>query len=768
MPQSQLEQDPERLRLMAQRTAQPQPQPESTQDVIDRALSQRSAGFETQISEAKQSAQAAQTQRISESKRAFEQLLGTGEADLKRMALFSGSGTQIAPRQLASWRRQNLGVFEQAVESDTAEFTRNLADWEMGQRSSFETSQQEVGAEALQRAKVLLGLDEAESKKQVTAAQAAFGRSEKQLSNEAVAAQAAFGRSEKMPVWVRRSKPPSTGTTVTTTTYTYPPEKLKSFSETIMETPEYFPEALRPLETGLRATIVPFGAAVIGDVESFVYGIGGLLGLSTPSLPPTLSGGLVRSGIESATGGQLKQSEELSQTIGKGPAYLLGSAVGEYVLGMALGKALSPVTSRVGKVIEPVTSKLDEAIIGPIKDVLPSWKGSDPELWLIKHSDWYEKTVGKGLPRGFVGELDLPVSRLLPEDVMRAVPEGGLFADFSKVPAMKITNPALAAKLEEWGGMGGVWDMLSTPKTTGVMVAKEAAKTVVTPVMWDVRGLVRGIGMDILPSALSSRPPDFKALTTSGIMGYDTGLESLMGVVTREIKPGLITLPYVPTALTGLSRTSALAGREVASAMLGLGAVRATFPIGQAPKPGVSSISRTFQIPEISAAQSQRQAQETIQVAMGLTAQQTRQVTTQYTQSRTSMDLPSVLGFTSPVLRPAAPPRQGDLPSRQAARQRAVNQILFGATEFRYPVRSVKSAYEYALGFPEKGRRVLRTQRGIPWPSPIPIKVRHKTVVTNSRRGGETRNGRSGARSSASRTQQVSKRNSGGKRARRG
>jgi len=742
-----LSQDPEMVRFqnLQSRTSQPPvtTSPDSIESAIDKALEGRKTEFETQISGAKQSAEAAQAQRISESRRAFEQLLGTGEADLKRMALFSGSGTQIAPSHLASWRRQNLDVFGQAIQSDTAEFTRNLADWEMGERSSFEKSQGEFRVQAASELeKQQKDYRETQARRESQELDRAFRESEHTFKPEYV--------------------------TETVTEYTYPPERMKSFSETIMETPEYFPEALRPLEKGLRATVVPFGAAVIGDVESFVYGIGGLLGFSTPSLPPTLSGGLVRSGIESATGGQLKQSEELSQTIAKGPAYLLGSAVGEYVLGMALGKALSPVTSRVGKAIQPVTSKLDEAIIGPIKDVMPKWKGSDPELWLIRHSDYYEKVAGKGIKYGLVGEMDLPVSRLLPEDVMKAVPEGGLFADFSKVPAMKITNPALAAKLEEWGGIGGVWDLVNAPKTAGIMVAKEAAKTVVTPVMWDVRGLVRGIGMDIIPSALSARPPSFKALTTSGIMGYDTGLESMMGVLTREIKPGLITLPYVPTALTGLSRTSALAGREVASAMLGLGAVRASFPIAQAPKPGVSSISRSLQIPEISAAQSQKQAQETIQVAMGITAQQTRQVTTQYTQTRTSMDLPSVFGFSSPVFRPATPPRQGDLPSRQAARQRVVNQMFFGATEFRYPVRSVKSAYEYALGFPGKGRRVLRTQRGIPWPSPIPVKVRNRTVGTNSKKGGETRNGRSGARSSASRTQQVSKRNSGGKRARRG
>lgn len=88
-------------------------------------------------------------------------------------------------------------------------------------------------------------------------------------------------------------------------------------------------------------------AGIVASVESLVYGVGQLAGLKTPRMPPTLTGGLISSGIESVMKWQLTPSSELEQISKMEPAYAAGSIMGDILIAYGIGKAVKAGTKAV-------------------------------------------------------------------------------------------------------------------------------------------------------------------------------------------------------------------------------------------------------------------------------------------------------------------------------------------------------------------------------------------------------------------------------------
>jgi hypothetical protein len=81
-------------------------------------------------------------------------------------------------------------------------------------------------------------------------------------------------------------------------------------------------------------------AGMVASVESFVYGVGELVGLKTPKIPTTLTGGLITSGIESVGKGQLTASRELKALAKMPSEYAAGTLIGDILVSYGISKAV--------------------------------------------------------------------------------------------------------------------------------------------------------------------------------------------------------------------------------------------------------------------------------------------------------------------------------------------------------------------------------------------------------------------------------------------
>ena len=136
-------------------------------------------------------------------------------------------------------------------------------------------------------------------------------------------------------------------------------------------------------------------SGVVATGESFLYGVGGLLGVPTPRAPPTVTGGVVSTiagsvkmeptgeMVTTRSGRQVpgqrvvvdpKLSPEMKALSEKGVPYATGTIVGEIGLALGLGALAGKVSRKV---------------------IAPRWGGSRPEKFLLKHSDWYFKKYGR-------------------------------------------------------------------------------------------------------------------------------------------------------------------------------------------------------------------------------------------------------------------------------------------------------------------------------------------------------------------------------------
>jgi hypothetical protein len=125
------------------------------------------------------------------------------------------------------------------------------------------------------------------------------------------------------------------------------------------------------LETGFPREI----SGLVAGFEVPIYTAARLLGLWTPELPPTLTGGLVSTAIGSIAKGELTASEELQQSLDLGTGYIMGSLAADWMQSVMIGKALSWAA-------QPVQA---------------AWKGSRVEMALIKRSAWYAQRAARGI-----------------------------------------------------------------------------------------------------------------------------------------------------------------------------------------------------------------------------------------------------------------------------------------------------------------------------------------------------------------------------------
>lgn len=555
-------------------------QQQAIQAEISRAKEERATVFESAITSEKAQAEQARQAQVTEARAKFGVEMSAQEARLKRQAMIRERRI-VTPRELSAWRQEQTAGLEEAIQAQKSTYEEQIGTWEVGQREAFAKSQEQFGYDAQK---------ELESQIQTSM----------EPSTGAVAR--AFRESEKTP--------PAEVITETITTYEYPPAPAKSLSEQIMETPAYWPEPLRPVEEALRMTFVRAGAGAIATFESFGYGLGGLLGLSVPAPPPTPVGGLISSGIESIMTGKPTESVELEKIIGYGPAYIVGSVAGEFLLTLGLSKALEPV-------MKPVSKVVSRKVVSPVKQ---AWRGSEAEMYLIEHSDWYRGVAAKTIKGTQVVGMKAPPSFI--QDI--AVGKGF-----------------------QIGGEDFAWEMMQTPKTAGLFIRQAPAAAVKAPLRWDVRGLVRA-GMYVAPattgeiagdlSFLGEAPVVVQPVTTTRQMVSAT--EQIMRETQRTYAPAReiatrtgamlvvpeqvakqVTRPTVTQEvmriLPAATRTAAKqAPVSLSSMILGTGLVSG---VGQYPSristPRIEQISRvvTRQAQAASQAQRQKQVQKQIQ-----------------------------------------------------------------------------------------------------------------------------------------------------------
>jgi len=232
-------------------------------------------------------------------------------------------------------------------------------------------------------------------------------------------------------------------------------------------------------------------AGVVASGESFVYSVQELTGKKAPRIPPTLSSALIGKGYGMVTG---KPSDDLEIMYEKyGREYVRGTVVGDILLMMGLGKVAETVS-------KPVVASIKGA-----------WKGSRPETWLIRQSEWYARRAARGIAPQVVASKGFPET-------------------FSM-------KAAEAAEMS--------WLLETTPKTSAITVtATEYAfhKAKVLPHLISRGGL---ISIGYLRELSFEKPK---------IMG---GLPARELTFKTVMKTTPKTLPYVPSTWAASSRVSA-------------------------------------------------------------------------------------------------------------------------------------------------------------------------------------------------------------------
>lgn len=161
-----------------------------------------------------------------------------------------------------------------------------------------------------------------------------------------------------------------------------------------------------------------FSAGLIAVPESTYKIVAGIFTGKMEPTAPTFTGSLVN-------------AEERKEFLELGPAFWAGSlfASGLEAIGISKGleygykgiKAITPEiikqplyaakeAVRFSKIAKTLTSAEQT-----IRTSLPSWKGSSLDVWLIKHSAWYEKQALKQLSMGEVASKMAPERWSLPE-----------------------------------------------------------------------------------------------------------------------------------------------------------------------------------------------------------------------------------------------------------------------------------------------------------------------------------------------------------------
>lgn len=137
-------------------------------------------------------------------------------------------------------------------------------------------------------------------------------------------------------------------------------ETVKNALSTVIPQPEH-PEVKLLFQTEPKHPLAPV-AGVIASFESPIYTVGRLLGFKTPRPPPTFTGGLIGSMIQTGmAGGLLKvgwqSTEELKQVEQYGSEYTVGSIIGDIWFSYLLTKTAQVASKGVSKTV-PVATRI--------------------------------------------------------------------------------------------------------------------------------------------------------------------------------------------------------------------------------------------------------------------------------------------------------------------------------------------------------------------------------------------------------------------------
>ena len=252
-----------------------------------------------------------------------------------------------------------------------------------------------------------------------------------------------------------------------------------------MQKVEGMPPVLEAVH-GAVQTIAQVGSGVIATGESFIYGIGGLIGIKTPAPPPTLSGGLISSGIQSIITGGLTESYEMQLLKDMPLTYTAGTILGDIGLSLGLGYGVSKVAGKIvpksvmAKYQQYVSKPLSRAVTKVTKKVTAPvtkwWRGSPVDLYLMGKSKRYATHVAKQMSTevAILGNLD-DVSLNIGAKWQKAkeFSQAALVGDIDVFETTKAVSRAVQySQAEDY-----MWDVLTMTKS-GVKMGRTAFITV--------------------------------------------------------------------------------------------------------------------------------------------------------------------------------------------------------------------------------------------------------------------------------------------------
>lgn len=707
-------------RLAEQKAAQP----ERTQLDWMTQETQARASFEQKLADARaksiaeyQQKEAATRQKYAEaeakSRAEFLGLVKGKTAEYKREYAMA-QGRQVTPRELTQWRQAEQKrfatfltgekrEFESLLKSEKEVFGERMKEWETQEQASFES---ELAAEK----KRLEAEVEASYKEAVALQTTDLGEwklAETKRFEEEITSWKAQETKEfeaELSSWAAGERSRLEGEVKEWRTQWQP----KSFSEQIMDVAGKQVTGLPPqlqLPHDVMQSIAQVGAGVIATGESFVYGIGGLIGLKTPRQPPTVTGGLISSAIYSVQKGQLAASPELER-LGTLPiTYAAGTILGDVALALGVGyvaqkTVIQPLAqaykgSRVeqfilshGKVRTAARylTKPEKLVTDPLGQL---YRGSRMERFLLKKSDWYFRHFAPKLAPevAFLPSADMPVG-------------------LGWLEAKEYGFESLMAGAEIGRKLGRTQLLSISKKAELVARTPQAAQL---PIQW-------GLGSKILTGTYKPEGVTFarfeeamKKLTAApkGTMLYS------MTVPVQLLEPQRIT-PLLKLGAEWItsSITSGLQPMRIgAGAILGVKGLQPISPsrlkeqLIMKPRAGVVSPQIPLLAPVTEAKTRQRPV---LQVSTSL-LQGLKQVQVTQVSPILQAIAPSVPILQKPRVR--RPRGKVEKPADLILGRKGRRKIGIGKGEYLYPIRGVKSASEWILGNRKKQVRKSRKRR---------------------------------------------------------
>jgi len=374
--------------------------------------------------------------------------------------------------------------------------------------------------------------------------------------------------------------------------------------------------------SSLSRTILGLQTQIPESVKKY-----GVVGLGSPTA------GLVMGAYEVASFERLinPYAPGLVEGLTSGKQAMIGTFVGEAALMLVGGKAVSWTV---------------EGTYNPIK-----WKGSRPESWLIKHSDWYAKRAVKDMAPEIVSSPSMMIQKPISMADLKAGEKLGEYSSYfwGETPIPKATEvwlakaPSASSGLKTW--VAEAWIRRITGGTAFTLIQEEISETV-KPDLPFIPEAQLFKGSSFLPSITGA-----SVLLGLGLMPKTIGTS----LAAREV------------AFTSLPRLTQISKPKIeALPMLKLGSI-----VGNVP----SSVTKAFSVVSVSTklVSAQAAVQEVKQVQSQTQVQ--RQIQRLTGQFKTP-SLTKVTGFEFP----------SEEPTKKKRRKRGKGFMLeMGIGEFYYP-----------------------------------------------------------------------------------